>query len=466
MKRYGLYPELVPVGDSILFGTESTSTAEWILAGRLSEYGRRYSVKFDVSKEKVVAIFGKRGQGKSYTLGSLIEGMCTSERQSNISCITGDRAVLLFDTLDIYQWMNVPLNSEWSDRPELDRQAEVLAGWDIRRPGPLQVDIWVPAGYERSLPGTRHNTFQLHVPDLDVDDWGSLLGIDIMRDVMGQYLFEIYHKVTNLGWTDRDANAHRANPNYSISDLLDCIEFDQDREREIYREDTCRAVLQRLRAYQVHPLFSREGTPLRQLLEPGRTSVLLLNRLPDDLRSVLVSVLVRRILRERSQTSEAAKDLMINPNLSAHERSVKEEFLLNAVPKCWIVIDEAQNVVPASKKTFASESIVKLVKEGRNFGLSFVVTTQEPKAIDRSILSQVETFIIHKLVTLADIRFVLDNVKSPLPDEIKDGERRLSMSELVLSLSVGQALVSDTNAPRCFLMEVRPKVSAHGGFEA
>ncbi len=465
MKRYGLYPELVPVGDSIFFGTQSATSAEWILGGRLSEYGRRYPVKFDVSKEKVIAIFGKRGQGKSYTLGSLIEGMCTAERQSTISCIAGDRAVLLFDTLDIYQWMNVALSSDWTDRPELDKQAALLAGWDIR-PEPLLVDVWVPAGYERSLSRERHNTFRLHVPDFHVDDWGSLLGVDIMRDVMGQYFFEIFHKVTTLGWRDRNGNAHLADQNYSISDLLDCIEHDQDREVGIYREDTCRAVLQRLRAYQVHPLFSGEGTPLRELLKPGRTSVLLLNRLPDDLRSVLVSVLVRRILRERSQASEVAKDLMLNPNLSPHERSMKEEFLLNAVPKCWIVIDEAQNVVPASKKTFATESMVKLVKEGRNFGLSFLVTTQEPRAIDQSILSQVETFIVHKLVTLADIRFVLENVKSPMPDEIKDEQRRLSMSELVLSLPVGQAVVSDTNAPRCFLMEVRPRVSAHGGFEA
>lgn len=29
--------------------------------GRLAEYGRRYNVKFDVSKEKVIAIVGKRG---------------------------------------------------------------------------------------------------------------------------------------------------------------------------------------------------------------------------------------------------------------------------------------------------------------------------------------------------------------------------------------------------------------------
>jgi DNA helicase HerA-like ATPase len=465
VKRYGLHPELVPAGDSVVFGAQGETPQEWVLAGRLSEYGRRYAVKLDVSKEKVIAIFGKRGQGKSYTLGSLLESMCPVEQQSTISHVAGDRAVLLFDTLDIFQWMNVPLDGRWRDRPQLDSQARLLDGWDIR-PEPLRIQIWAPADHDPTPSWERHRVFRLHVPDLRVDDWGSLLGVDIMRDIMGQYLFEVFHKVTRTGWTDKDDNTHRGEPHYHIADLLDCIENDLDSGEGVYRQDTRRAVLQRLRAYQAHPLFSGEGTPLRELLTPGVASVLLLNRLSEDLRSVLVSVVVRRILRERSEASAAAKDLMINPHLSPDERAAREKCLVNAVPKCWVVIDEAQNVVPAGKPTFASESIVKLVKEGRNFGLSFVVTTQQPKAIDQSILSQVETFIVHKLVTLADIRFVLENVKCPMPDEILDEQRQLSMSDLILSLSVGQAVVSDTEAPRSFVMEVRPRVSAHGGFEA
>lgn len=464
-KRYGLLPELIPEEDTIFTGSRSPNREEWILGGRLSEYGRKYSVKFDVSKERVIAIFGKRGQGKSFTLGSLIEGMCTSERHTSISYTKGDRAILLFDTLDIFQWMNVPLNGNWHNNPELDNQAALLKGWDIN-PEALNINVWVPAGYERSLINKRHKVFRLHVPDLDIDDWGSLLGFDVVRDIMGQFLFEVYHKVTALGWIDQDGGANPPKPNYSIDDLIYCIENDKDRVTGVYKEDTCRAILQRLRAYQAHPLFAFEGTRLNELIRPASTSILLLNRLPNDLRSVLVSVLTRRILRERSQASEVSKDLMLNPLLSSEERSERENFLKTAVPKCWIAVDEAQNVIPSELKTFASESIIKLVKEGRNFGLSFIVTTQEPKSIDRSVLSQVETFIIHKLVTLSDIRYIIDNIKSPLPDRILDEKRQLTMEDLILSLSVGQVMVSHTDLPRCFLMEVRPRISAHGGFEA
>jgi hypothetical protein len=137
-----------------------------------------------------------------------------------------------------------------------------------------------------------------------------------------------------------------------------------------------------------------------------------------------------------------------------------------SVPKTWVVIDEAQNVIPSERRTSASESLVKLVKEGRNFGLSFVVTTQQPKALDRSVMSQVETFVIHKLVSLADIDYVLENTKCPFPDRIKEDLRTLSAREVLLDVQRGQVIVSDASAPRAFAMQVRPRVSVHGGFEA
>ena len=85
MKRFGLYPELPTFEDSLLCGSENGEPKEWILIGKLSEYGKQYPVHFDITKEKVIAIFGKRGQGKSYTLGSFIEGLCTSEKETQIS---------------------------------------------------------------------------------------------------------------------------------------------------------------------------------------------------------------------------------------------------------------------------------------------------------------------------------------------------------------------------------------------
>ena len=44
-------------------------------------------------------------------------------------------------------------------------------------------------------------------------------------------------------------------------------------------------------------------------------------------------------------------------------------------------------------------------------GLSAVLATQHPSGLDQRVLSQVETFIAHQLVTEGDIRAVRDNLK-------------------------------------------------------
>ena len=465
MKRYGLFPELRAQGDWCLCGSESGEPKEWLFLGRLAEYGRRYNVKFDVTREKVVAVVGKRGQGKSYTLGSLIEGLCTCHPESAIGITKKQRGVLLFDTLNIFQWMNVPVVSAEGQSAEMRNQATVLQSWGIPAVS-LDVDVWIPAGYRYRLSSPAFKDLYLNVPSFSLDDWSSLLDLDVVRDIKGQYFTEVFQKVVELGWTDAEGSYHGPKENYTILDLIECIQKDEDNELSIYRADTRRAVLQQLRAYERHPIFSGSGTLLHQLVTPGRASVVLLNSLPEDLRGVLVSVIVRRLLRERAEASEAMKDLLINPNLSEQQRHEKEELVASSVPKGWVVIDEAQNVIPAGRRTSATASLVKFVKEGRNFGLSFVVTTQQPRALDPNVLSQVETFIVHKLVSQSDTDYILDNLKSPLPTEIKDNDTQISIRDLIRDIGVGQALVSDTNTPRCFVMEVRPRVSAHGGFEA
>ena len=465
MQQYGLGPTLPDVGCGFVCGQEGGIADEWIRLGRLTEYGRPIDVLLDVTSEKVIAIFGKRGQGKSYTLGSLVEGLVTKEASTSISDLKERRAVLLFDTLNIYQWMHLSLSDQNAmELPEVRRQADALEGWEIS-PEELQVAVWYPAGFYSAL-DSGHQEFSIRVSYLLLDDWGLLMELDIVRDIKGQLLAEVFTKTTESGWEHRDGYTVDANRVYSLQDLLTCLEGDQDLDHGAYHQETVRAVRQRLLAYSKLPLFQGQGTALSDLLRSGRVSVLLLNRLGEDLRSVLVSVLVRRLIRERSAASELAKDLMVNPNLAEAQRESVRERLQTSVPKTWVVVDEAQNVIPSGRRTFASESLIKLVKEGRNFGLSFVVTTQQPRALDQSIMSQVETFVIHKLVAQNDIEYVLSNIKCPFPDEIKQDLRILSPRELLRDVERGQVVVSDTNSPRAFVMEVRPRVGVHGGFEA
>jgi len=485
MKKFTVKPRLTYTR-RILIGNQDEGK-EYVFLGRLAEAGQLVRVDFDLSIPHVVAIFGKRGSGKSYTLGSLLEGLCTTKAETTISAITKTRAALLFDTLGIFQWLDVPLSLN-SSQKLLKEQALVQRGWDIQSE-PLDVQIWAPRGTTSSS-FSQHKEITINCADFTASDWGYLFGVDILQDRMGQLLNDAYEKVVNEGWSD-GSFTYPPKPRYAIEDLMECAQGDTELLAN-YHSETRRAVLQQLSVYWRNPLFqpkrkiptalkwlmekgevseqelktyeSLEGTSLTSLLKPGQLSVLLLHKMSDELRFVLIVSLIRKIMQARIETSEMEKNLRILPNLTDEERKALQEKITHGIPPAWIVADEAQNFLPSERKTTATDILIRLVREGRNFGLSFILTTQQPSAIDQRILAQVDTLIVHKLTVQGDIEYIRRNLKSALPEEVKYGNSILSFDNLLRTLDIGQAIASNTEADRAFIMDVRPRVSVHGGF--
>ena len=275
-------------------------------------------------------------------------------------------------------------------------------------------------------------------------------------------LNDAYIKVTIEGWQG-ESSRRSPKPVYSLDDLIACIKLDAELQ-DSYRAETRRAVLQQLGTYQRNPLFQDQGTPLHEMLIPGRMNVLVMNRMSGPLRLVVLSALIRRLLDARMQASEAEKTLAIRPDLSSEDRERIAASLRDAVPPVWVALDEAQNVLPSERHTAAGEMLVRFVREGRNYGLSFMVATQQPSALDSRLLAQVDTLIAHKLTVQGDIEYVSRNLKSSLPQEVHYANRILALDDLLRSLEVGQALVSNTEAERAIIVDIRPRVSVHGGF--
>jgi len=484
MKKFTVKPGLTHT-KRILIGNQDEGK-EHVFLGRLAEAGQLVRVDFDLSLPYVVAIFGKRGSGKSYTLGSFLEGLCTKEAETTISTITKTRAALLFDTLGIFQWLDVPLSLNSSNKLHQE-QALAQRGWNIRSE-PLDLQIWVPRGTASYL--RKYKEFTINCADFTASDWGYLFGVDILQDRMGQLLNDTYEKVVNDGWKD-GSSTYPPKPRYAIEDLMECVQGDTELLTN-YHSETRRAVLQQLSVYWRNPLFqpkrrpptalkwllekgevskqdlkayeSLGGTSLTDLIKLGQLSILLLHKMSDELRFVLIVSLIRKIMQARVETSEMEKNLKILPNLTDEERKAINEKVNQGIPPTWIVADEAQNFLPSERKTTATDVLIRLVREGRNFGLSFMLTTQQPSAIDQRILAQVDTLIVHKLTVQSDIEYIKRNLKSALPKEVKYGNSTLSFDDLLRTLDVGQAIVSNTEAYRTFIMDVRPRISVHGGF--
>jgi ABC-type dipeptide/oligopeptide/nickel transport system ATPase component len=235
---------------------------EWVTIGRLAEIGPLRDVRLDVTREHVLAIVGKRGSGKSFTLGTFIEGLCTRVGSTVINQIGKTRASLLFDTLNIFQWMVAPVSEEAASR-HVDAQAKLLKAWGLA-PIELDVDLWIPAGFEDRNLG-RASPFRIRTADMEAADWAALIGVDALQDVMGQLLSLVIEKTVRRGWKSEDGSSFPPNPQYELRDLIDCLSQDQEVARD-YARETIRAIRQRLSAYDASPLFGPGGTSLVELL--------------------------------------------------------------------------------------------------------------------------------------------------------------------------------------------------------
>jgi uncharacterized protein len=459
MKKFTVKPRFT-TRNLAYVGVPDGHESDWIYLGRLAEVGGLTDIRFDVRSPHVVAIFGKRGSGKSYTMGSMLEGLCTVEKVTCVSQIARNKAILLLDTLGIFQWTDIRLDDA-ANSEILKSQKATWRNWDLK-PEALDVQVWIPKGTRTDATPNSHKEFAVRTCDFTADDWGYLLDLNIYQDRMGQLLNDAYIKVTLEGWKG-NGSLQPAKTDYAIQDLLECIKQDEELN-ESYQSETRRAVIQQLTTYYRNPLFDNEGTPIAEMLVTGRMNVLVMSRMSGPLRLVILSALIRRLMDERMIASEMEKHLQIRPDLSGEERRKIEEKLRNSVPPTWIALDEAQNILPSEKKTTAGEMLVRYVREGRNYGLSFMVATQQPTAIDDRLLAQVDTIVSHKLTVQTDIDYVRKNLKSNMPQEIIHANRTLDFSDLMRSLDVGQALISNTETERAIIVDIRPRISVHGGF--
>ncbi len=176
---------------------------------------------------------------------------------------------------------------------------------------------------------------------------------------------------------------------FDLQQLSEAVRSDE--LQGTYHAESLRALRQRLGSLSATGLFSSDGTTITELLQPGRPAVVMLGRLPQSYRDAVVAVITRMLIETRNRTAFAEKRLALDPQLDATTRRRIEELAAEGIPRTVVMLDEAQTFLAPGASTPARNLFVRLVKEGRNMGLSAVLATQQPSALDRRVLSQVET---------------------------------------------------------------------------
>ena len=81
-----------------------------------------------------------------------------------------------------------------------------------------------------------------------------------------------------------------------------------------------------------------------------------------------------------------------------------------------LILEEAQNYIPEvdknGKKSITKKVFERIAREGRKFGVSLIISSQRPSELSKTILSQCNTFIVHKLQNPEDQRYIRQIVSS------------------------------------------------------
>src|SRR5262249_17218895 len=143
------------------------------------------------------------------------------------------------------------------------------------------------------------------------------------------------------------------------------------------------------------------GIDIADLLKPGQCSVFLLRDIRNEDKALITAMLARQL---STVMGEHHKKLKVDRffDKPAHEVSLPD--------KVWFFIDEAHVVATRGSPSPATEALIDYVKRGRDAGLSLVMATQQPSAVDDRILSQVNVAFSHRLAFQADINSAINRI--------------------------------------------------------
>jgi uncharacterized protein DUF87 len=451
--------------ENLLVGGGNTSAVDAIYLGKVAEFHAMHkNVWLDCEAAHAVYVMGKRRSGKSFSLGVLAEGLAAQGwiRQGDMR-----QGVLILDTMNVFLTMPYSVEQTFGSA---DPQTQETKKWGLNVLSP-STQFFFPKGSPPPPEGSPRE-LSLRACDLSGEEWAALFEVDTFSDPIGQLISEVYDMVAVEGYRTASQSV-AANSLYTIDDLLRCIDDSEEVAR--FEIKTIEAVRRRLKAVKRTSVFSDTGLDVRELFVPGQISVLLLRDIDHDLRSLLIAVIVKKLMQLRSQSDKFER--LSSVNLSKYRatgdenaRKVAEDYEHRAaegISRGWIIIDEAHNYIPARGILPSKEPLKKYVNEGRNLGLSIVVATQHPAALDPSIQRNADVLIIHSMSMRDDIAVAEGMVNTYIPDTARvDNRDKLStrvFEQLVRSLPIGYALVSNDRVDRIFAVKMRPRLTVHGG---
>ncbi|MBS3094118.1 ATP-binding protein [Candidatus Pacearchaeota archaeon] len=289
-------------------------------------------IYMDVAKSHIVLVAGKRGSGKSYTLGVLMEEIANLPKE-----VSQNIASLIFDTMGIY----------WTMKFKNQKDKELLDAWGTP-PKNLPVKIFVPFGHfdsyiEKGIPVDER--FALDITELGTEDWILTFGLDIVDPIS----VLIQRTLTRL----------KERGKYELSDIIAQIESDEKSSQEI--KNAASSLFEAADTWGIFSKSGEESTKVSDLLTAGTSSVFDLSVYNSvgafNVRALAISILCKKIFNERMNSRKKEEISEVSKGLTYSNSDMKKE-----TPLVWLFIDEAHEFLPKDKKTAATDALVQLLR--------------------------------------------------------------------------------------------------------
>jgi hypothetical protein len=414
------------------------------------------NVSLDVTRAHVFFIVGKRGSGKSYTMGVIAEGISDlpPEIKSNIS-------VILLDTMGIYWTMKYPNHKE----------KDLLKEWGLKAK-PLDVKIYTPSGFFKDFRKKGIPTdypFSVSPSELDANDWCMSFGVD-NHDPVGVFIERIIYALKG-----DDMAPGTAGKDFTISDILKAV--DKDKDFDSNTKNAAKNLFMNARnwgIFETEPIMiaaSKEklgdkgkrleiykSTPLSELAKGGQVTVLDLScyaTMPNswNIKNLVVGLIAEKLFIQRmiARKDEEYQQIHKAINFFGDEEQKKFQY-----PMVWLVLDEAHEFLPVSGKTLATDPLVTILREGRQPGISLILASQQPGKIHTDVMTQADVVIAHHITAKLDTEALGALMQSYMREGLVEQLDNLPREK-------GAAIIFDDNNEKMYPIKLRPRFTWHGG---
>ena len=380
----------------------------------------------DVARSHVVFVCGKRGGGKSYTMGVIAEEMANLPED-----VGKNLCIIMLDTMGIYWTMKYPNHKE----------KDLLDEWGLKPRG-LDVQIFTPVGYYKKYKDEGIPTdfpFSIRPNELDPEDWCNTFEIKL-TEPMGVLIERVLTKLKE----DKGE--------FSIDQIIKEVRKDDKSQKEV--KD---AVENRFLSADTWGVFGEQGTPIKDLAIGGKVSVLDVSCYATmasgwKIKALVIGLVSQKLFVERMTQRKEEEFRDVKKSESYFSREEEKDQM----PLVWLVVDEAHEFLPAVGETVASFPLITILREGRQPGISLILASQQPGKIHTDVMTQSDIVIAHRITSKIDVDALGALMQSYMRESLIEQLDNLPRVK-------GAALVFDDVNERMYPMRVRPRFTWHGG---